>query len=194
MAKLVLVVAIIASLGMVLGILGYALTKQKLVVQNPPVAQKAGKTADWKTYKNEEYGYEIKYPKDWMLDEGRKEAVTINSPENEKFHKKIESGEVYGEGYMRDIKIIYYNSIPGDTFDEFVKRELIGSLNPVNFAGQNAYEAIMGHFGAYHSILIEKNNHLYIIQFGNREDKSKLTKTDNQILSTFKFIEKNETE
>lgn len=154
-------------------------------------------TANWQIYRNEEYGFEINYPKEWTLNEQKDEKIaekiSLNSPENEKLHKKIESGEVYGEGYMRDITIIYYGSIPGGTFDEFVKRELISSLNPVNFAGQSAYEAIMGHFGAYHSILIEKNNHLYIIQFGNQEDKSKLTKTDNQILSTLKFIEKDET-
>lgn len=141
-------------------------------------------TADWKTYNSDKYDYEVKYPKDWALDEVKKESVTLNSSENEKLLKKIDNGEVYGEGYMRDITIFYYDRT---TFDEFAKKELISSFTRINFAGQSAYEAIMGHFGAYYSILIEKNNHLYIIQFGNRDEKSKLTKTDDQILSTFKF-------
>lgn len=28
-----------------------------------------GETADWKTYRNEEYGYEMKYPEDWTIEE-----------------------------------------------------------------------------------------------------------------------------
>jgi len=31
-----------------------------------PVEIKKSETADWKTYKNEQYGFEFKYPKDWV--------------------------------------------------------------------------------------------------------------------------------
>jgi hypothetical protein len=57
MAKLVLVVAMTVCLGAVLGILGYALTKQKPVAQNPPIVQKADETAKLTldTLKNTEY-------------------------------------------------------------------------------------------------------------------------------------------
>jgi len=66
---------------------------------------------------------------------------------------------------------------------------LIDPLDKITFAGENAYEVIIGGYGAYYSILIEKNHHLYEILFGNRWDKSELTKIDNQILSTFRFLD-----
>lgn len=66
MAKLVLVIVIIVCLGAVAGILGYALTKQKLTVQNPPIAQKADETADWKTY--DWTGISFKYPPNWTAE------------------------------------------------------------------------------------------------------------------------------
>jgi hypothetical protein len=32
-----------------------------------PVAQAVDETADWKTYKNDKYGFEFKYPADWKI-------------------------------------------------------------------------------------------------------------------------------
>lgn len=38
-------------------------------------------TADWKTYRNGEYGYEIKYPRDWTLDiSGYPENISFKEP------------------------------------------------------------------------------------------------------------------
>ncbi|XOB42014.1 MAG: hypothetical protein ACKKMS_01395 [Candidatus Nealsonbacteria bacterium] len=66
-------------------------------------------TADWKIYKNEEYGYEIKYPKDWEL--------TSWDPE---FGWQVESGEVS----LRDVRLIKH-------IDAFHSAEIIiNALDP----------------------------------------------------------------
>lgn len=156
---------------------------------------------EWKTYRNDYYGYEIKYPKDWILNNENKERITLNNQENE----KVEAG-VYNEGYMEDIIINYYSSISEElenklnnfgatTLDELVaKNRFYGSPNKIIFAGKDAYELIAGGFGAYYSILIEKNSHLYTITFGNRSKKIALTEIDKEILNSFKFIETKPTE
>jgi hypothetical protein len=177
------------------------LTKNVFTIDsNEFTIKETAETANWKTYRNEEYNYEVKYPNDWVLDEKIKETVTLNSPENEKIRKDIEAGKVYGEGYMRDIIISYYSSVSEEpenkankfgavTIDELIQRDiLITPLGQITFAGEKAYEVSWGGFIATYSILVEKNNHLYKITFGNR-DKSELTETEKQILSTFKFLD-----
>ncbi len=69
MAKLVLVVAVIVSLGAALGVAGYLAKNKPVKIQQPQVSPAAkpaksveSETADWKTYRNEEYGFEVKYP------------------------------------------------------------------------------------------------------------------------------------
>ncbi len=72
MAKLVLVVAIIVSLGAVAGYLAMnkpvKVSQQQISPATEPAKSVEDETADWKTYRNEEYGYEVKYPKIASLD------------------------------------------------------------------------------------------------------------------------------
>lgn len=39
------------------------------IVSTLKFGESDSETADWKIYKNEEYGFELKYPKDWIVDE-----------------------------------------------------------------------------------------------------------------------------
>ena len=40
------------------------------------------KTADWKIYRNEEYGFEFKYPANWVISDEYSGLVNIISPEH----------------------------------------------------------------------------------------------------------------
>jgi len=55
------------------GILWWFAVKQKTIISHAPEIKIQEKT-DWLTYKNKEYGYEIKYPPDWKFFEGGQET------------------------------------------------------------------------------------------------------------------------
>lgn len=64
----------IISLGALFGAVGYLAKNKPVKIQQPqasPAAEPAksveDETADWKTYRNEEYGFEFKYPKTFNL-------------------------------------------------------------------------------------------------------------------------------
>jgi hypothetical protein len=148
---------------------------------------KTGETANWKTYRNEYYGYEIKYPVSWILDSKIRQGSTINSPENEKLFQDIQNGMPYDKEYVRDITISFINN---RTINELLAG--YKDINPlqITFASEKAYEVILPTTTTYnYVIIIEKDSNLYTITFGNRTNKSQLTETDKEILSTFKFIE-----
>lgn len=157
-------------------------------------------TSDWKTYRNEKQGYEVQYPTSWTMKDYQENGITLNSEENEELLKKIQLGKMYGEGYMSDINIVYYESVSEEpenilnelnarTIDEFVERNyIITKIEKMKFSEETAWVVIWGGFGAYLTILVEHNNHLYKIMFGNKEKISDLSVTDYEILRSFSFL------
>src|SRR3989344_3791543 len=66
--KRLLIVAAILIV-MVAALVYVVLTQKNLstVVENESQSSSSDETADWKTYRNEEYGFEFRYPEEWTL-------------------------------------------------------------------------------------------------------------------------------
>ncbi len=230
MAKLFLAVAVIISLGALFGAIGYLAKNKPVKIQQPqispviePAKQIEDETADWKTYKNKEYGFEFKYPKEFNLDEPAivEASNDIDSPfsidlmsaivENnghdwestffvvethDKPYGLISKGEVFGikngEGIEEALQKAYAGKRGVLTYKdkETNSREEIGK---VVMEGKLFYDILLSsEKGIYdYSVRI-------IIPFSKSGDSMdtqihKFIEIYNQILSTFKFMEKDET-
>lgn len=110
----------------------------------PANKQISDETANWKTYRNEKYGFEVQYPPDWEA-------------------KEIKTGG----------QIIFY----------------IG-FKPKNLTGETLANVIgsKGKLEGYLGVQFEKqhNDLLFTLQNSGGSDYLNL---ENQILSTFKFVE-----
>jgi len=51
----------------------------------PPEGTAEDETLNWKTYRNEEYGFEIKHPEDWTIEEFSKGKISFLLPPLEEF-------------------------------------------------------------------------------------------------------------
>ncbi len=75
-AKIFLIICVIFLVGTLLGVAGYLAKNKPVKIQQPqipPVTETVksveDETANWKTYRNEEYGFEFKYPRTLTLSE-----------------------------------------------------------------------------------------------------------------------------
>jgi hypothetical protein len=207
-AKLIMVVSLIVGIGAIIGMLGYFWTMpksevireggvKKVEVNKNEIIEKEiinDETADWKTYRNEEYGFEVKYPEDWII-ENKDERFSFKNISSESslgiagFYIKIES-----EDYLQTMGRYIYVA---KTIEE--KNIIIG--------GTGARDIITKKWlGSYRTIYIPKDNATFILETENypvdipyeetaariKKDKEILEnlKQFDQILSTFKFIEK----
>ncbi|MBU0975599.1 hypothetical protein KJ918_02265 [Patescibacteria group bacterium] len=144
-------------------------------------------TADWETYRNEEYRYEIKYPEDWESKErglasalGHRDVIWIQS-DKDSFSVDVWDFSVYSYNQLTEPPP---GGIDPDTIE---KKETTINGQP---ATELSYVAVGdGGSGAWRvkEIFVQKNQLLYII-------KSCDSKKCDKILSTFKFIELEESE
>jgi hypothetical protein len=167
--------------------------------KNPEAAQKAleaqkaaeeqiknqEETADWKTYRNEKYGYEIKYPKDWYVIIGELPCAGCSALYEFEPNNKPEPG---------GIQISVTGSTTWDVAKENLERIIDGKSEDIVIDGVPAIkrEGKATKYNVYipqegtniEGIILMRNYRVYDF-FTTKED----LQIFNQMLFTFKFAE-----
>jgi hypothetical protein len=161
--------------------------KQETLEKNAPTEPEEIDTANWNTYRNNEYGFETKYPKDWANNQGPLQNVFL-----------------FGLlGWPTESQVQIWVNL-NSTLDSFYEDKTrychnITLLNKKAYRceGEEIVEAMNGVQGPFKSkyIYIEvKNNEKFYflsVQESVRENESFSNKfcLFNQMLSTFRFVE-----
>ena len=136
-----------------------------LIEQSPTFTQ----TTNWKTYRNEKYGFEVKYPAEWIAESALTGVVTFTSRGGSKIG-------VFSQGYnVGDIGTPACTSVSVSIASHPAKR-----VECRNQAGKVFIEV------RFDPSIPKQEN--FAIIFDPRSDQAEALKTFNQILSTFKFI------
>lgn len=187
---------VIVSIGVSIAIGGYLLgankTKPQPVAQTsvtPSTSPTPDPTANWKTYINESYGFEIKYPNDWIVQDKLRQkpekAASNNNlelsnsslPESPKFILFINP---LGFGLPIPDKV-YELSPAKDGKLEIINRQEIAPI-------KEGMTNIDGHT-IINSKTFEIDNNSYLFTFDFVQGGKDYEPILNQILSTFKFTE-----
>ncbi len=155
-------------------------------------------TSTWKTYTNSQYGFSFMYPGDWIEDKigSDGEVTSLSSPETIKERKNCVEGcgpDISFNYHLniRDLRDVKYNGVKAQTLYDYVHsgNGAIINVEPIIISGQSGFDMVYAGESGVYAILIQKDSHIYEIIFDNAFDKNQLSTTDNQILSTFKFIQ-----
>jgi hypothetical protein len=153
-------------------------------------------TSDWKIYRNEEFGFEMKYPRDWT-NENRESVVLFseNGPIGNDFGFRATEKNIYG--YPFSIHIFYIPNIKNvgelKYFDFAHKGEIISYDYDIIKIGhaQEEFFKIKEKKGSFIAYIKINNQNYFEINYHDPKVDSLRSKTE-QIISTFKFINQNE--
>jgi hypothetical protein len=144
--------------------------KQKFIPSTKTDCKDELDTACWNTYRNEEYGFEVKIPMDWEIDSTRSRLnevvfnVGIPSIEAINFEKNIDN-LTFDE--LREQKINYYNDVISKKIKTIVDNKEALQINTREFGIKR--------------IFFVHNNFIYEVITGGRINNL-------GILDSFKFI------
>jgi len=217
--KMIMVVTIFICLGALIGAIGYLSTKLKIEPAAPPSTEESEiDTSDqktyWRTYRNEEYGYEIEYPESCSIKEIETESAFC--PGDTQGIERLEYIEIENCNIFIDV----YSNPKNLTIQEWndIYQTLTCTGSGLSFETQiliNGLSATKGLFGCcsmmQKTVAISKDSKVYLIHSrktlelsNDSPDKREMElwlegeigDSDdifNQILSTFKFIDIDET-
>lgn len=138
---IIVVVAVLAGAG-VLGYQYYYIPKQEANVENVQ-----DETADWKTYTNTQYGYEIKYPSDYKSQEIPTDSPTglsINLPRGEATVHEINNAIININ--LPDDCMFSSNALEDKNMLSFIETK---QINGINFYYYKNYLSQQKYLGAY---------------------------------------------
>ncbi|MBI2024645.1 MAG: hypothetical protein HYT03_00950 [Candidatus Harrisonbacteria bacterium] len=176
---------------LILGVGGYLLFSSNKQESNITIEQK-NETSDWEVYKNTDYGFEFRYPKEFKLDSHRlppeyskpsiigDRIIRVENDSRPQFFMTIltdsEVREQYPlrEGEVTDAGLKYVDTIDLGGYPAAV----------IEFAGKD---------GCVTKLLVKRNSLGYLISFVSCEalnsgEESEHDKFIKLLLNTFKFI------
>jgi hypothetical protein len=151
-------------------------------------------TADWKTYTNTQYGFEVKYPSTWTAKPNysgssfKPSVISLLSPEALKastpYQKNKMDINVYSLAELNDIHKFNSNNL-----EDYLNANGtdVVSYSKSTLNGVNAYDAKEAGLGTYFAIYIERDAKIYQLFFDAIGSRAELSETEKEILSTFKF-------
>lgn len=159
--------------------------------------------SNWKSYRDEKYGFEVRYPPSWKTKENSginfaPSVVSLVSPETEKFIKSslntigMSPAESDIDIYVYLLKDLARGSDQQITSLKDYLQKNSGPGNIVDFEeasykGKKAYKVRLGGEGAYFAVFIDSAPYIYEILFELKANESELTTVEKQILATFEI-------
>ncbi|MBI2612020.1 hypothetical protein HYW54_04735 [Candidatus Gottesmanbacteria bacterium] len=158
-------------------------------------------TANWKTYTNETYGFQFKYPDTLYIEPQQDTDNSVVLLDVVLLHNNYKERTNYLDQPNIQIDITKGNLKETIKNARQIEQEsgnvILADLKPITIANYQGYRADVNNSnGTTTTVQIQKDDYIYGLMFVNvsktvnQEDVSFMMQTFDQILSTFKFTEK----
>ena len=188
-----IIIVIIVAILAVGAVLVYQYYWQPQTAPAPPEPS-ADETANWKTYRNEEYGYEIKYPQNLQKKE-ISDAVSFSALNKDK--RNIEDF-IFMIFYSKDLKTEIkdrrkelFNSKTFRTENAKEEEILLDNITATKLSAKifSLLPELNFEYSDQIDIFIGEDKNLHIFGFISPENESEYLIIFDQMLSTFRFLE-----